>query len=256
MSHPLPYVFYFLGPFLLAVLWHWRCKADWSFFFIGMPLFLLSQVGTIIVQTVVVATAILALGKGVSSTGSIFGSGLAAGICEESCRVLGFHWMTKRGKPATWNRGIMYAIGHSGMETMLVGLGLLATIAAANYFPDKIPAEQLELLRQTTDVPAWRATVFAVHRLFCGLLIHAGFTSLVVLYMQRGDWRWLVAAMTLHAANNWVAMSLQSELANLGFLAGYTACLVLVYSALLFVTHRLTDVGSSVRAEPTGSPRV
>lgn len=240
MLSPVSYLFYFLGPVLLAVWWRWRSGAEWSFFFIGIPLFLLSQVGVVLVQGLMAAIAGVAGGQEYAKTAALIGAGIGPGLCEESCRVLGFYWLGRRGKPATWNRGIMYAIGHSGMETILVGLGILAALAAAEYMPDKLPESVVQSIDEMRQTPTWKATLLAAHRLFGGLLIHATFTSLVVLFMQRRQWRWLLAAMGLHAVNNWVAISLQSQLAHLGFLAIFTLCLIAVYGALLWWTWRLT----------------
>src|SRR5690242_8696931 len=52
-------------------------------------------------------------------------SALTAGLFEEIGRYVGYRWLMKRDEK-TWAKGVMYGIGHGGIESMLFVAGLTA----------------------------------------------------------------------------------------------------------------------------------
>jgi len=231
----IPYLFYFIGPFLIAALLKRHLQAGWGIFFIGFPLFILSQIGIGLIQGSIGSLAYFMDSAWTPFIVTFVGC-LAAGLCEESCRVLGFKWLIRR-RPVTAGRGIMYAIGHSGMETLIVGVGFFVALLVGTFATGLLEGDDgtAELLNQLLSLsPAWTISM-AAHRLFFGLLIHSVFTLLVVRYMQHNTIGWLLAAMGLHALNNGVALSLQNQMGDPVFLSLYSLGLVVVYGTLLVV---------------------
>jgi len=237
MLNPIPYLIYFVGPFLIALLLKRRLGAGWGIFLIGSPLFVLSQIGVGLIQG---GVGLAGWGLNVSWTPALvtYSGCLAAGLCEESCRILGFKWLQRRGRPLTWGRGFMYAIGHSGMETIIVGLGMIGVVVATTFAADFLDAKTATMLGEFMAMSTGWAIILAAQRLFGGLLIHAVFTSMVMLYMQRKSRWWLLGAMALHATNNAIALSLQHRFDDPAFLGIYTVGLVVFYSSALYLLWR------------------
>jgi uncharacterized membrane protein YhfC len=239
MTSPIPYLLYFLGPIVLFLLLRKRLGGGWMAFLIGFPLFTLSQLGIgLIAALCLLVTKPFFPDIAVEWTVAIVGF-LSAGLCEESCRYLGFWWMRRRGRTIHWGRGIVYAIGHSGMETWVVGGMMVGIAVALSYFSDQLPAEALTKLEPMRELGGGMATFLAIERLIGGLAIHACFTSLVVLCFLRNDKRWLLAAMVAHASNNAIATSLQGYMASSTlFHVGYFCTLLVVTAiALWFLAH-------------------
>lgn len=235
MGHLYAAPVYFLGPFLLGLV-AWRLTgARWRAFWIGMPLFLLSQL-LMSILLVVFGISGAVFGPEVVGQMVVVGGWLAAGLCEESCRILGFRLLSKSA-PVTDRTGWMYAIGHSGMETIVVGAGLLFFVLLPTSLYEYVPNAE-EAVGAARDVSTAMALVYAGHRLLFGLLIHATYTALVLRYVRTGPVLWLLAAMGLHAINNASATTFQEQLAEPVFLAGYSAGLVFVYGGILMMLRR------------------
>ena len=232
---------YFLGPILLMLL-AWRLAgARQSAFWIGLPAFLLSQLlMAILIALFGVLGALVS--KQASAQAVIVGGWLAAGLCEESCRMLALRWLHRR-KPTTDRTGLMYAIGHSGMETIIVGAGTLALVMIpAEYLVDALGEETLS---SAASIPTASALIYAAHRLLFGLLIHATYTALVLRFIHRGAPLWLLAAMALHAANNAVSTQLQERLSDLTFLGGFSVVWLLLYGGILLALYRKAPLSAA-----------
>ena len=230
---------YFMGPFLIGLL-AWRLTgARWRALWIGMPLFLLSQLLMSILLVALGLTGKLFSAE-LAANMVIVGGWLAAGLCEESCRVLGLWWLSKKG-PVTDRTGFMYAIGHSGMETIVVGAGVLFVVFLPASLYQHVPQAE-EMVEAVKSISTAMAVIYALHRLLFGLLIHSTYTALVVRYVRKGPLLWLLAAMGLHAVNNAVASAFSEQLAEPLFLGGYSVGLIVVYGSILLALRRAAPV--------------
>ena len=141
MLDVIPYIVYFLGPFLLAFfIGRKLLKAKYSAFIIGLLAFFVAWVCVLIVMMISGATSDFI------TEGTIWYSlilAAAAGLFEESSRFFAFR-IFKRLK-RNWNTGIMYAIGHSGMESIIEGSSIILTILVVSYMPEKLSPELLGL---------------------------------------------------------------------------------------------------------------
>ena len=226
---------YLLGPFLAALLVFRRFGVPWRVFWIGFPAFFLSQVGVTIFS---VAGAFIAFGLDVSISfwTAVLGA-IGAGVCEEGCRYYALRHVSRRGVRPSWNVGLMYAVGHSGLETLLVGFGLLLAVLTVVFAPDQVAGDTLVGLSAVGELGFVKSSALALERMVGGLVIHLAFTSLVVLSLLRGNRMYLWGAMAWHAAHDMVFLQpgLQDRLhTSDGFHAAVIGSLLVAYLVVVW----------------------
>jgi uncharacterized membrane protein YhfC len=231
------YLLYFVGPFVLAAVGLTLTRQRVRIFGIGLATFFL--VWIVMQAALGVAMQAFRLPE-TSLLYALVVSGLA-GLCEEPARYLVFSQLKVFRGNRTWRASLAYALGHHGMETIIVGLTLLLTTAVVRYKPDAIsdPAT-LQQARETAAVGAAVNLYLAIERLFVGLLIHACFSGVVMLAVATGRSRWLAVAMLWHFAHNLVGFGTQRlpapEVMGKAWIAvilvSYTYLLIRIYHAL------------------------
>lgn len=171
MLDVIPYIVYFLGPFLLAFfIGRKLLKARYSAFAIGLLAFLVAWVCILIV------TQISAAMSDFITEGTIWYSlilAASAGLFEESSRFFAFRIFKRLREKRDWNTGIMYAIGHSGMESIIVGGTIILTLLVVSYAPEKLSSELLNQSRAVLEIGFWQGLYDSFERLIIGLLIHS-----------------------------------------------------------------------------------
>jgi uncharacterized membrane protein YhfC len=196
------------APFLLARFINNRRKTGWGLFGVGAVTFVLSQVGHIpfnwlilrklawVPTDTAVPNNLLAL--------AIF-AGLSAGIFEESARYLTYRFWAKDAR--SWGKGLMLGIGHGGIEAILLGIlgawGVFQLTAfSQGYLLNLIPAEQMAMVEEQItavfSVPWYRALLGALERLLA-LAIHLSLSLLVMQGFVSKQRRWLILAILWHA---------------------------------------------------------
>ncbi|MFA5252634.1 MAG: YhfC family glutamic-type intramembrane protease [Phycisphaerae bacterium] len=234
----MPYIVYFLGPFLLAFFIGRRLlKAKYSVFAIGLLAFFAAWV---CVMVVVGASTL----KQETILYSIVVSA-SAGLFEESSRFFAFRIFRGLRGNRDWNTGIMYAIGHSGMESIIVGGSLLLTIVVVKYAPQVLSPEVLNQSKAVLQIGFLQELYYSFERLFVGLLIHSCFTSIVLLSLIKSQKRYLFLAMLWHCGHNMVGF-------NLGRLSEHWVAeklwivfIVVVYSWALFKLRKTIAKGNT-----------
>lgn len=222
------HLIYFLGPFVLAwLIGRKRLNVGYMPFFIGALFFLLSQ---IVVGIVAGTGAAIALLTSLPLIATITGA-VAAGVCEEGCRYMAFKQMAKRKIETNRRTGVMYAIGHSGLESWMVGGVFLVSALALSQFPDLLDANMLGMLTEMGNIPMGETIYGAFERLIGGLAIHTAFTLVVVMAIVRSDRRFLYLAMLWHAVHDIIFMSPQVS----GYLASSMTARVSVILAMLVI---------------------
>jgi len=223
-----PYVVYFLGSFLLAFFIGRRLlRATYGTFAIGLLVFFAAWVCIMIVTQV---------SRGMTNSlkeGTLLYSiitAASAGLFEESGRFFAFGLRDKRN----WNAGIMYAIGHSGMESIIVGATLILTIIITKYSPQLLSPEVLGQSKALLEIGLLEGVYDSFERLFVGLLIHSCFTSLVLLSFTTAETRYLFLTMLWHFGHDMVALNL--HLLSSHWIVGkiWIVFIVVVYSWILF----------------------
>lgn len=141
--------------------------------------------------------------------------GFAAGIFEETGRLLAFIFILKKMRDRT--NGMMYGIGHGGIESwLLVSLtyvsnlslvvmhksGLLASTTAA------LPADQAsvmeDLIRTLADTRSDMFFMAGIER-FLTIIVHIGLSLLVLYAVRNRKYLFFLLAIVLHAALNFPA---------------------------------------------------
>ena len=202
-----------LAPLLLAGLARRWFRPPWLLFSIGMLIFGLSQVLHI------------PFNNWLSDIGwipadSLEGSqplwrtaltlGLSAGIFEELARALGFAVLGRFPalRSQTTEGGLMFGLGHGGIESMIFG-GMLTTASIAALLPMvgsdltalNLPQEQLSALQNQLDLltssPLLAIYPFIERLLAIGL--HVTFSMMVLRAFQRRQPGWVVLAIAYHA---------------------------------------------------------
>lgn len=129
-------------------------------------------------------------------------SAFTAGLFEEVGRWGGYRYLVRE---RTRRTGVMFGLGHGGLEAMLlVGLplaGLLAAwlMASRGMIP---PGPALDAIRrQTATLGFWSVQLATLERA-SALALHVGLALIGLQVWLRGRLRWLVLAIGIHFAVN------------------------------------------------------
>lgn len=182
-------------------------QAGWGLFGIGAVTFVLSQVGHIPFNWLVLQR-LAWINLENLATLSLF-LGLSAGAFEEVARFLTYRFWATTAR--SWRSGLMLGVGHGGIEAILLGvLGLINFVIFLGlkngYFQGilaSVPADQLGLVDQQIEalfsVPAALAVYGGLERIF-SMLLHLSASLLVMQGFVRGRrWLWLGLAIGWHA---------------------------------------------------------
>jgi uncharacterized membrane protein YhfC len=236
-------IVYFAGPFVLGIAGAILLRQRFRVFVIGLVTFLLAW---IVMQS---AAAVATQGFGVTERSLLYALivSLLAAVCEEPARYIAFRRLPAFRGNHNWRSSLTYALGHHGLETIVVGLTILLVTLVVRYKPDAI-SDPVTLRDCQAAVALGSGTKLynAFERLSVGLLIHACFSGVVMLAVARGRTRWLFAAMAWHFAHNMVGFNLHRLsdhwLTSKGWIAivviGYSYLAVRVYRALAATVSR------------------
>lgn len=231
-----PYLVYFLGPFLLAFFIGRRLlRATYGTFAIGLLAFFAAWVCIMIVTQVSRGMA-NSLKEGTLLYSII--TAASAGLFEESSRFFAFGIFRRLRDRRNWNTGIMYAIGHSGMESIIVGATLILTIIITKYSPQLLSPEVLGQSKALLEIGLLEGLCNSFERLFVGLLIHSCFTSVVLLSLIKSKGRYLLLAMLWHLGHDMVGFNLHRLSSHWIVGKMWIVFIVIVYSIVLFKLRR------------------
>lgn len=206
MLDAIPYFIYFLGPFILALLLGRKLlRATYKAFGIGLLAFFAAWVFILIVTQIPAAMS-ESFKEGTFLYAFIVSS--AAGLFEESSRFLAFRIFRSLRKIRDWRTGIMYAIGHSGMESIIVGGSLLITVLVIKYSPEILSPEVLNQSKKALEISFHQGLYNSFERLLVGLLIHSCFTCVVLLCLIKSQKKYLFLAMGWHFSHDMVGFNL------------------------------------------------
>ena len=233
------YLVYFLGPLMLGVAGARILRQRFAIFFTGSVAFLLAWV---VMQTVTgVATQTLHISEKSFLYGLIVS--LLAGLCEESTRFVVFRQFGAFNRNRHWPASTMYALGHSGMETVIVGLTLVLIAAVLKYKPDAVsdPA-LLQQCRETMALAPGLRLYNAFERLLIGLLIHTCFSAVVMLCFVRAQIRWWFVAGLWHFAHNLIGFNLHRLSDHWIVSKAWIAIVIVFYTWIFIRLRRALDV--------------
>lgn len=191
-----------LFPIAIAIWIHKKYQVRWKFFFYGVLIFTLSQVLTRI-PAMKVAEHFLA-DAFIKSDALVMGwmilAAFTAGLFEEVGRYLGIKFLWKK-EEKTFQKGVMYGVGHGGFESILVGvvvsLSLFSALAltAANVSLLTPQEEQARMI--FLNMSWWMPLLGGIERIFT-LVIQVSFSIIVLQCFLRNNRLWLLVAIGYH----------------------------------------------------------
>lgn len=200
-------------PLLLGAWLARRYRVPWRLYIIGAVTFVLSQVGHIPFNAVVLNGRVLPPAADWPEPVLFIFLGLSAGLFEETARYLVYRFWIKNAR--AWREGVMFGAGHGGGEAIIIGLlAALQTIqllALQNTDLNTLGLnpEQLAALRVQLDAffnaPWYMTLLGAVERVFA-IIFHISAAVLVLQVFRRRNILWLGAAILWHTALNAVSL--------------------------------------------------
>jgi uncharacterized membrane protein YhfC len=248
-------------PIILGVIFAKRLNAEWRIYGVGVVAFVASQVLHIPFNAFILAPLLENLGLSLVQTelaliAICLAYGLSAGVFEEGARYLVYRFWLR--KERSWREGLMFGLGHGGIEAIL--LGALAAYALMQAFTLRgvdlstvVPAEQMSeaaaQLEAYWSLPWYAALLGALERVFA-LAIQISLAVLVLQAFRRRQVRWGIAAVLWHTWIDAVAVyGVQSW--GIYITEGLMAVAAILSLAIIF---RLRD--DSIETEGLGRDQV
>lgn len=229
------YLVYFIGPLLLKITGRKILLQPAVIFRIGFIAFFASWV----INQTIASVSLRTLGLTERSFLYAIIVSLAAGVFEELARFVAFRQCRSFRGNHNRNSGLMYALGHNGAETIIVGATLVLISAVVAYKPDAIsdPA-LLKQCRETVALGSGIQLYNAFERLLVGLLIHACFSAVVMLGFMRGQRRFLFIAMAWHFVHDMIGFNLHRLPDDWMVSKGWVAVIVVLYTYIFVRLYR------------------
>jgi uncharacterized membrane protein YhfC len=231
VTYPLNALLMIFLPIGLAILLAERLGGRWTVLGIGVLTFIAAQVVHLPLNyglTVLFRRQILPAPP--AAWAPLFNPvvlGLTAGLCEELARYAAFRGPLRRSH--RWEDGLMLGAGHGGVEALLLGAG------AGLGFLYMVASREADSPALATAVAAywgvaWYAPLAGALERVSALVLHLGFSLLVLEAVVRRALGWLLAAIAWHAAVDAAAVfGLQHwSLASVETLVAFNAAAALV----------------------------
>ncbi len=193
-------------PLLLAYLWWRRSGAPLEVWLYGALVFFVSQILLRLPWQIPLAVWLGPQLKGhpAALVGFMAFSALGAGLFEEVGRYVGYRRLVKEH---SWRAGVMYGLGHGGIESiLLVGTSVAANLVLywllAHGWLDGV--ESLAAAKPAfAQATPGQALLGGVERI-SSMAVHVGASVLVLQAITRGQRTWLWAAVGFHALTDFV----------------------------------------------------
>lgn len=178
-------------------------------------------------------------------------AGFAAGIFEETARLVGFKFMIRVTENESIDTGISYGLGHGGIESLFIGglvsiNNLLASFMQNSGLFDTVreslsgaDLESLnESLRALVDSPPYMFLMTGIERVIALVLQIA--LSLFVLKAASGKkWQYFIYAILIHAGVDMIAvLYVKKVIPNVVLVEGVLAVIAAVVAVAAFRTFR------------------
>ncbi|EMT45774.1 hypothetical protein H919_08355 [Anoxybacillus flavithermus AK1] len=193
-------------PFALIIYGRKKGWLSWKAFGVGAFIFVLfSQVLEKGMHILVIDPSGTSL-KGTSSVWAFVAYGtLAAGVFEEIGRYIGFRFMLKNNR--SYGDGLSFGLGHGGMEAVLIGAFSAVNMMVMSHLirtgdfdrvASSLPAAQVDMIQMMVNQPDWMYILGGIERTFA-MVIHVALSLLVLYGVRKGQFRYVVYAVAIHA---------------------------------------------------------
>lgn len=162
----------------------------------------------------------------------------SAGIFEEIGRYAGYRFLFR--KDWNWHAGVMYGLGHGGLESLVVAGRMAVTVylfAAYSSLDTSVVQFSSEQLAEIARAREWWLPLAGGFERLAMLPIHVALSVMVLQVFTRGRRWWLGVAIGSHLLVN---LSVALTIRCAGFLVGELLAAAFAGAALL-VTARLRE---------------
>lgn len=208
-------------PFVLALIARSRLRISWRYFWYGALVFAVFQIFTRY-PVVTVLNNVFAPQLNASApfrfTWYVI-LALTAGLFEEVGRYVGYRVLMRR-EEKTWNKAVMYGIGHGGIESIVI-VGLLGLLSLLNIVITSglnlnvlAPSQHATVVHQFVLLnaqPTWFPLLGIWERLWT-LPVHIAFSVMVLQVFRRKNIVWLWLAVLAHAIVDFTAIEIPQVL--------------------------------------------
>ena len=192
---------------------------SWRVYFIGCAMFLASLIRIPLNNYATVTIMGSTIGKYALTLLPLLHS-VTAGLFEEGARYIAYKFLVKNH---TFQNGLMYGVGHGGIESIyLVGASVLSVGVIILTNPSAFTPAQLAAIIET---PLYIPFVGFYERVMA-ITIQISLSLIVLECLRKRDFRYLIAAILIHTAIDFVALTtinygvLYAEVAVTGFALG------------------------------------
>ena len=133
-------------------------------------------------------------------------AGLSAGVCEELARYVMLRFVSRDAR--SWRQGLAFGAGHGGIESILLGLAVLSSLASMIYLREMdlatlgLSGDMLEQAQAQVDAfwsLAWYEPLWGALERASAIVIQLALTLLVLQVFTRRKMWWLGIAILAHA---------------------------------------------------------
>ncbi len=187
-------------PLLLAIYFWKKYRVSWAIFFLGMALFLLSLL-RIPLNNLLNSVISLNFRGDLAVILTALILSFTAGLFEEGVRVLAFGAIIKQ---RSYEKGIMYGIGHGGGgESMIfVGVTVLINFIIYKFFPHILP---YNIISQFENIAWYLPMIGALERIFA-IIIQISLSVLVIYAFIKRKYYFILIAIFYHMLIDFVAV--------------------------------------------------
>lgn len=246
----------------LVILIRRRYAPPMRLFFVGMLTFLGSQAVHIPLLsgiTELYKTGVLAQPSAAAAPWvNAITLGLAAGLCEELARLVGFK--TTRRLSNSWGAALLMGAGHGGIEVILVALTVLSQLVVmllAGPSGTNLPglsAEQIGMVKDLWTSMPWHLPLAGAVERLTALLLHVTLSVMVWIAVTRRAWLWLAGAILYHALVDGVTVRLAAiNMSAWGIEGVLLITLVINLFALRWMKARYSEPPALPAPEPVSS---
>lgn len=238
-------------PFALAI-WLWiKTRVSWKYWSYGSLIFVLFQLVLrlpwLIPLQSAVNPSIAASSQPVVYTVLWFVFlAFTASLFETFGRWVGYRWLVKDER--TWRVGVMYGLGHGGIESVLLaGLSIASSLATYILYTTnqlQLPEDQARLVTGAfANLNFFTAMLGGIERIFA-ITFHVSQSLLVLAGLLQKEIRWFLLAFALHFIVDFAAVTLTT------YVNVYVAEAVvgLVAALSLWIILRLRQMPGQYRA--------
>ncbi len=179
----------------------------------------------------------------------------AAGIFEETARLLGFKFIIRTGENESRDTGISYGLGHGGVEALLIsGLSAISSIVVAimintgalNGYTAAMNSQQLEsfntIMAALTQTQPYVFLLSGIERVVA-LVLQVSLSLFVLKAVTERKWLYYLLAIMLHAGVDFVAVMFQrSYIQSMLLLEGIVLVMTVIIAVAAFKTYKKPDL--------------